>query len=415
MGESARAGSDKLIWTPTRCSVMPPVAFVIHGGIAMLRRYYLATTLVAAIGTASAVSQPAGAPPKGPTGYDIPLPKSSSSRPLGDPKPVFKYELKPEHGEYLLIVKTFQGKVAGDDRGEAKAMAERLAEYIRSECRLYAYVHESGWAKRQQQDKEKVAVIAAAQKHYRAKGWKEDEIDNEIKKIVRFARIPDEYSVLIAPGKGTLKNIDEALEFAKYVRKLDAPPADFCEVSSAGVVSTEKDPPGRKGELQNPFLHVMPGRNPTIPKKEVGMQRPKADDFLMSLNAGKPYSLIHKTKKDFTLVVQVYGTKFGQFQRPGDVVPASVKSDGELLERAAQQAELVAKVLRQQNPPYDAYVLHTRYESFVCVGEYDSKDDPALLANASALAKWQLRKEGKTGEVLDTFMEKPLPAMIPRP
>jgi hypothetical protein len=379
----------------------------------MLRRLYLATTLVAVIGTATAISQPGGAPPKGPTGYDIPLPKSSSPRTFDDPKPVYKYELKPDHGEYLVFVKTFQGSVASDDRGEAKRMAEGLAEYIRAECRLYAYVHEVGWAKRQQRNKEKAAVIEAARKHYRAEGWSEESIDNEIKKVVKLARIPDEYSVLVAPGKGTLKTLDEALTFAKYMREnLKAPPADFCEVGGVGAT---QDIARSKGELQNPFLHVMPGRNPTIPKKEVGMQRPKADDFLMSLNSGKPFSLIHKTKKDFTLVVQVYGTKFGQFQKPGDVVPASVKTDGELLERAAQQAEWVVKVLRQQVPPYDAYVLHTRYESFVCVGEYDSKDDPVLLARAKELARWQLHKDGKTGEVIDTFMEKPLPAMIPRP
>jgi hypothetical protein len=91
-----------------------------------------------------------------------------------------------------------------------------------------------------------------------------------------------------------------------------------------------------------------------------------------------------------------------------------VKSDGEMLERAAQQAELVCKVLRQQTKAYDAYTLHTRYESFVCIGEYDSKDDKVLLANASALAGLEL-KDKKTGQALDRFMEKPLPAMIPRP
>ena len=142
------------------------------------------------------------------------------------------------------------------------------------------------------------------------------------------------------------------------------------------------------------------------------MQRPKADDFLLSLNAGKPYSLIHKTKKDFTLVVKVYGTQFGQLQKPGDVVPAGGKADGELLERAAQQAQAVATVLRGLE--YDAYVLHTRYESFVCIGEYDSKDDPRLLAISEKLAGQPL-KDKKTSQVIETFMEKPLPAMIPRP
>ena len=113
------------------------------------------------------------------------------------------------------------------------------------------------------------------------------------------------------------------------------------------------------------------------------MQRPKADEFLMSLNSGQPYSLIHKTKKDFTLVVQTYGTKLGRVFKPGEVMQANGRSDGELLERAAQQANALAGALRKVKPPngpWDAYVLHTRYESFVCVGEYDAKDDDRLLA-----------------------------------
>src|SRR5262249_10847223 len=142
--------------------------------------------------------------------------------------------------------------------------------------------------------------------------------------------------------------------------------------------------------------------------------QPKADEFLLSLNAGQPYSLIHKTKKPYTLVVQVYGSKFGlgRVVKSGDVVQTSGKSDGELLERAAHQAHSLAEVLRRMD--YEAYVLHTKYESFVCVGEYDTPDDRRLLANAEALARFSI-KDKKTGQVLETLMEKPLPAPIPRP
>jgi hypothetical protein len=308
-----------------------------------------------------------------------------------------------------VLLKTFQDQYAADKQGRARELAEGLAEYVRSECRLYAYVHETGWAKRQARNKEKEAVATAGRKYFADRGFSEKEIDAEMKKYLKMARIPDEYSVLVAPGKGTLKNIDEALKFAKYLGNLESPPADFCEVGSVGETHEVAK---RKGERQNPFQHGMPGPNPTIPKKVVGMQRPKADDFLLSLNASKPYSLIHKTKKDFTLVVQVYGTKFG-IQKPGEAAITSSRSDGAQLERAAQHAQLVAEVLRKQEQPFDAYVLHTRYESFVCIGEYDSKDDPDLLAKAKSLAGLTLRD--KKGQVIETFMEKPLPAMIPRP
>ena len=91
-----------------------------------------------------------------------------SGRPAGkeveDPKPVYKYELKPEHGEFMVFVKTFPGEYAGDAR--VKQSAEGLAEYIRAECRLNAYVFERGWQKRQERKKELEAVMAAMKQYY---------------------------------------------------------------------------------------------------------------------------------------------------------------------------------------------------------------------------------------------------------
>lgn len=386
----------------------------------MTLRINLAAAAAVALGVMPAAAQVGGTPtrPTPPSGYDIPISRPAANAPraeIPDPKPIYKYELKPECGEYLVLVKTFQGAVAGDETGRAREMAEGLTEWIRTECRWYAYVHESGWVKRQERKKEKDAVEKSAREYYKSLGYSQEAIDTEIRRLVKMARIPDEYSVLVAPGKGTLKNYEEALEFAKYIRKVAVdnkkiPPADYCEV---GTIGSTIDAARSKAAIQNPLEHGMPGHNPTIPKKDYTTQRPKADDFLMSLNSGKPYSLIHKTTKPFTLVVQVYGTSFGQLQKPGDVTPAGSKSDGEMLERAAQQAELMAKVLRQQKPPYEAFTLHTRYESFLCVGEYDSKDDDQLKANTKALAGLGL-KDAK-GTIIETFMEKPLPAMIPRP
>src|SRR5262245_35046107 len=340
--------------------------------------------------------------------YEVPISRPAPSREIDDPKPVYNYELKPAHGEFLVGVKSFPGEKAGSTK--AKLLAEGLAEWIRSECKLYAYIHESGWAQRQERSKEKETVIAATRKYYESQGETEEQIANRLRKI-RMARIPDEYSVFIARGKGTLTPYDESVTFARSAHKLPSPPPEFCE---SIVVGTVQDVSRRQGEPQNQFPMAMAGRNRTLPKKEESSaQRPKADDFLMSLNAGQPYSLIHETKKPYTLVVQTYGSKFlGRMVRPGEVVDTKSKSDGEMLERAAHQAHAVAEVLRKMK--YKAYVLHTRYESFVCIGEYDSDKDVELLANAKAFASLPL-KDQKTGQVIETFMEKPLPAMIPRP
>ena len=105
-------------------------------------------------------------------------------------------------------------------------------------------------------------------------------------------------------------------------------------------------------------------------------------------------------------------------QKPGEVSTAGGRSDGALLERSAQHAHLMAEMLRSMKKPgpgpFEAYVLHTRFESFLCVGEYDSQEDPQLKANAEALKSFRV-KDKESGQVLETFMEKPMPAMIPRP
>lgn len=372
----------------------------------MLRTLFPAVAVAVVLGAQPAKAQ-----------YDLPI---SRPRADDDPKPVYKYELKPEHGEFMVSVKTFRGTRPGDP--QAKDLAEGLATYIRAECKLYAYVHERGWLLRQERRKEKEQLEAEARKYYQARGYTEEAIQNELRRYIKMVRLPDEYTVLVAPGKGTLKDLDEARAFAQYVRKLPAPPAEFCDAVISGALkkfdeTAIKEITGQKGEAVNPFLTAFYGHNPTLPKKDLGgLQRPKADEFLMSLNAGKPNSLIHKTTRDWTLVVQAYGPKFSQVVRPGEAGVRDGRSDGELLERAAHQAHLLADVLRQMKPPFDAYVLHTRYESFVCVGEYDSKDDRRLLANAEALRGMQIRKgEDKTGELLDTLMAKPLPGLIPRP
>src|SRR5262249_10807603 len=272
-------------------------------------------------------------------------------------------------------------------------------------------VHESGWAMRQERKKEKEAVVAAERKYYQSKGLTEEAIDLEVRRLLKMARLPDEYTVLVAPGKGSLKSWDEALDFAKYVRKLNPPPAEFCDSVFVGAA---EDISHKRGDVINPFLTVIPGRNPTLPKVVPGFQKPKADEFLISINAGETYSLIHKTKKPWTLVVKAYGGGGGQMVRTSGPGSVSGPSDGALLERAAMQAHTMADALRNMKPSFEGFVLHTRYESFVCVGEYDSKDDKLLKGNAEALKSMQI-KDQKTGQVLETFLEKPLPAMIPRP
>jgi hypothetical protein len=365
----------------------------------MTRRCCLAAALAVVLGAGSAFAQ-----------YDIPVggtPRSPAARGEDDPKPVYKYELKPEHPEYLVFVKAYQAPAAADRKGEARELAEGLAEYIRSECKLYAFVHERGWLQRRERDKEKETVIKAIRDYY--KNLPEEQIQVIIKREVKLARIPDEYGVFVAPGKGTLKSFDEAREFAKYVHKLPSPPARYCD---AVFIGAEHDIARKEGARTNPFEQGMPCRNPTWPKKDQTSGVSKEDVALLKgLNAGQPYSLMDHTRKPVTLVVKTYSGQSGRVFTQGEVLQTGGKSEGEMLEVAAHQAISLAETLRREK--YDAYVMHTKFESFVCIGEYDSKDDERLLAAKRTFAGMQL-KDQKTGTVIETLMEKPIPAAIPR-
>src|SRR5947209_3410282 len=169
----------------------------------MTRRLYLAAALAVAFGAGPALAQ-----------FDLPgggTTRPATPRAGNDPKPVYKYELKPEHTEFLVYVKAYQAKEAHEGAGEAKELAEGLAEWIRTECRLYAFVHERGWLQRREQEKEKATDIKAIRDYYGPRE-PEEAINARIKREVKFARIPDEYVVFVAPGKGTLRTFDEAKE-----------------------------------------------------------------------------------------------------------------------------------------------------------------------------------------------------------
>lgn len=365
----------------------------------MLRRAFAIAITATVVATAPVAAQ-----------YDIPLGKSapgSDPRLPADPKPVFKYELKPEHGAFLVCVKTFRGTDVGDKN--VKELAEGLAEYIRSECRLNAYVYERGWQQRQKQREELVKVLADKKKWYEKEGI--TPTPELLRRDLKLPRIPDEYAVLIAPGKGQLKSLEEAVEFAHYVRKLKAPPAEYCD---ALVVAPEKGFSKNQGDAVNPFMSAFPGPNPTIAKETAqGIQRPKADAFLMKLNADEPLSLLHKTKNQYTLIVKTFGGE-PQVLRSGQPSDGAATGTGDRLERAALQAQQLAKLLRDMKPGFDAYVLHTPYNSIVCVGDFDRLDHPEVEAKKKALSGMSLTDK-KTGQSVDSLMEKPAPVMIPRP
>ena len=86
----------------------------------MTRRFLPAAAVAAVLGVGPAPAQ---------DGYDLPVSRTPAApaRAVADPKPVYKYELKPEHGEFVVFVKAYQAPLAGDPHGKARELAEGLS------------------------------------------------------------------------------------------------------------------------------------------------------------------------------------------------------------------------------------------------------------------------------------------------
>lgn len=324
-----------------------------------------------------------------------------------DVRPTSPYDLSKEHGPWLVVVKSFRAERETNSNGryepdlKVKELAESFAEFIRKEYRINAFVYPRGWELRQQRAAETIEAKQRIRKYYEGQGI---EPTPQMLKV-RTVSIPDEYTVFVAPARVQLKDREMAIDFANQVRKLKAP----SEFNDKLLQGNDNEATPTKGNSFNAFLASMAGKNPMI-KEEYKPETVKADKFLMDLNSGETYSLLHKTRKPWTLMVQSYGGG-GTIQQTGATAGDDSQAS-DRLERIAVQAHDVAKMLRNQK--IDAFVMHTRYRSMIFVGEYDSADDERLIANLKVFKSMQL-KDKESGKVLDTFMEKPQAVMIPRP
>ncbi len=391
----------------------------------MARGRFLWATALTLAGAVGATAQtditrllaPPTADPLAPTRPLAPAPTAEPE----DPRPESPYDLKAEAGAWLVAVKSFkgereiyrQGRCVPDAR--ARELAEQLATYIRKEYKIYAYVYPHGWEQRQVRDKE-----AAESRERKRLYWVGQNVQPDAKMLsVKTVSIPDEYTVFVAPARGPLKDRETAIDFANQVRKLKAPD----EFNDRLLQGSDKENSRTEGSSFNAFLASMAGMNPVAKKAALAAadknaalaEAPKAEKYLMEMNSAESYSLLHKTRKKWTVLVQTYGGG-------GTIIQTGAADGGQTtdrLERAAQQAHNVAEILRKQHDPkFDAYVMHTRYHSMVFVGDYADRDDPQLLATVKTFASMQLKEKlasGATGKVLETFMEKPAPVMILKP
>jgi hypothetical protein len=323
-----------------------------------------------------------------------------------------RYPVTPQAGEWLILVQTFKGE-------QAQVLAEQMAEMMTKEHKLPAYLYVKG-RKERAEEEERVQKMRQ-QYDEMVMQLRSQNPENRVSpfRAARFAKIEEEFAVLISDAKG-FKDMDCARDFLPKLRKLPAPPKEF----SCWIELGDLDPTGKKmspkgnGYL-NPFMTAMVVRNPTIPHEKQEADPGIADELLKKLNANETLSVL-RCSKPYTLVVKVYqGPAFlkppeapSLIHRVGETL-GIVEKNPESLDVQALKARELADFLRKMKPSFESYVMHEQRCSIVTVGQFDSLDDPNLLACQRSLAGFQL-KNGQNGQVIEQLTTQPVPMKIPK-
>ncbi|HEY7326029.1 MAG TPA: hypothetical protein VH592_00205 [Gemmataceae bacterium] len=301
------------------------------------------------------------------------------------------YAVTPEAGPWMICVASYQGESSAE-------LAYQLCTYLRQK-RYPAYVFNRGSAERKKL---------------------QEELDQQQKLmpgVPRRRRLAhpeeDQFAVLI----GGFHDVDAASAQLKKIRTWDLPDIKLKSGKPAfdtyDVYEPGKD---KKYELKrypvNPFHTAMVAANPTTPPQP--KQVTTVDPLWKQLNAGEPRSLF-KCPKKWTLAVQ-------EFRGACAIQTPSTSNDfwgklgfgdhpGQRLDNAARMAQEVCDMFRKLG--FKSYVLHTRYNSVVTVGEFNDPNDPALLRTQDQLKRMSFKKGSMSGDTAFNLFASALPMEVP--
>jgi hypothetical protein len=342
--------------------------------------------------------------------------------------------VKPEDGAYFICVRSYSRPHIPDanDKGyTVKELAEALAGEIQQTHRTRVYLYElisdekKAQAAAQTAARQRAAEFRSALEQYkqRAALSGSDFIDYDEKVKYQTFHFRDQVAVLI----GGFRTEDEAVKALKTVKTWPSP-KDTRLMDGASIVARGAD--GKttiNKSFINPYPQAMVVQNPAI-AKQLNTQPVALDPFIVKLNEGRPYSLLNTTKR-WTLAVKSFSAPvhYSSKDEEASVMKMLKRSDdAEILQRSANQAEALAKALREMKDPagtplnIPAYVLHTRTASLVTVGEYDAPNDPDLLDKQRKLSNltFNLSRDDKGREITGTgqkfFGDMIQPVPIPR-
>jgi hypothetical protein len=267
----------------------------------------------------------------------------------------------PQAGPWMILAASYGGP-------PSRGQAEELATEIRTRYSLPAYIFNRTAEERRAEQDRVARLKEEARKKLEADGL--PATTPVYIKTVR--RIEDQYAVLV----GGYKDDVAARKALEDIRKLK-PKSD-----GLNKIAYVPDAHGKMHEEAiNPFQSAFVCHNPTVP-----VEKPKQDidmgQRLKEYNVGETYSLL-KCPKPFTMVVRVYkGESMVQSQTGSrSVMDKMGMKFGSVLNANGNEAHKMAEFLRNKQPGlgFEAYALHTEYNSYVTIGGFDSPDDPRLL------------------------------------
>jgi hypothetical protein len=338
-------------------------------------------------------------------------PAATITPPPPAPRTPHPLAVRPQSGEWLICVKSYIGP-------DAMAFSERLVADIRKShpgVPVFLFEH-SG---------EERAELAAEQARARQRVYEQNlpflKMKEEMKKkaeaegrifvddgpvMMRVptlqTQIPEEWAVLV----GGFKDMDAAWNALKVVRKWQ-PPADKTLMDKMTAMQSRNPKPGEQIKMVvndvldvNPYPTAMCVRNPSISKTKAA---PAADPALWKWNEGEPLCVLN-CAKPYTLIVKSFTVPViasGKDQEPSVMQTSGHSRPGQpnnaqLLAITASQARYLAKMLRELKDGagrpigFDAYVLHMKIGSIVCVGQFDQVDDPAMVPVVTRLTHLKL-------------------------
>jgi hypothetical protein len=312
---------------------------------------------------------------------------SGISRAGIDADPNKDYPVIPQAGPWMVCATCYVGPLAPQ-------LAREMVYEIRSHFGVPAYVWNKG---EEEKMKERERLRKLHEQYGDAAG------------MVRLPTISikEECAVLV----GGYKDQEAAIKALRDVKSWPAPQNKaLCPVIHKVAYQDDNrldQKPELEGSYLNPYVMAFVSHNPTVSMEKKA--DPKLEALMKKINAHEKYS-VYGCRKPWTLVVaQFQGISVIQTQAANESFIEKVFGTwkGESLSAGALNAENMCEAMRKGKPSLDAYVLHTTWGSVVCVGGFDSLDDPKMKEMKNRLMSMP-RHQGAT------LMQEPVPMEVPK-